>query len=144
MTSRTTTFESRPGFYVDDSSFNRIGGRQIDWTSVLVAHVDANTGKKVLLPGTILIEKTAGGAVFPRADIGAGTQKAIGILETYAIEDEPTAALSGYGIVVGGVVFKNLLADAKHADFAAMLTELEIAGTCTGWTWITYADSRTV
>jgi hypothetical protein len=66
-----------------------------------------------------------------------------GILETNATENSPTDALSGYGVIVGGVVYENLLVDATGTPKvlpAQYKTELAELGP--GFYWGTYQDSR--
>ena len=67
-----------------------------------------------------------------------------GILETDANESSSTEALTGYSLLVGGVLYETLLPDATggppKALPAAYKTELVAAG-CT-FKFIPYADSR--
>lgn len=65
------------------------------------------------------------------------------ILETEANENQSVAALSGYGTLVGGVLFENLLPDATSSPKklpAQYKEELKSAG-CT-FKFHQYADSR--
>jgi hypothetical protein len=136
---RTTSYVSLPGFMADPASVDRNTGVQIDWASVDVARKNS-AGKKVIEAGTILAEK-AGGKVIPRADV-SGAEVATGILETTAVEDERSAALSGYGCLIGGALFKNLLPENAETDFADWIAELNDTGVGTGFAWLTYADNR--
>lgn len=98
------------------------------------------TGKKMLPAGTVVGSLLGAGRVSPRI---VTTNPAIGLLETNAIEDDPDAALSGYGVIVGGVVYEALLPDSTGTPrtlSAAIKTELANAGT--GFSYEPYADSR--
>lgn len=137
---RTYLNVSRPGFVVDPNSMERNGGRQIDWANVSAAYLDATTGKKILPAGTIIGEALGAGLVSPRV---AATNPATGILATQAIQDDQAAAISGYGIYRGGVVYESLLPDAAGAPkvlAAAFKTELAAAG-CT-FKFEQYSDNR--
>jgi hypothetical protein len=138
---RTTTYVSLPGFVADSHSIDRNTGIVIDWASVDAAR-ENSAGDKVIEAGTIMAEKSSGKWI-PRADV-SGAEVAGGILETTAVEGETAAALSGYGCLIGGVIYKNLLADASETDFETWLAELNDTGVGTGFAWATYADSREV
>jgi hypothetical protein len=95
--------------------------------------------EKVIPAGTVMCELT-GGLIVPRA-ARPGSETAIGILWSTATESrfEPSSdALTGYGIIVGGVIYENLLPET----ITSYKTELETNGT--SWVWETYADSREV
>lgn len=139
---RTQTNVGRAGFIADHTSVERLnGGRQIDWAGVGAGYIDAGSGKKVLKAGTVMGELLGAGKLRPRV---VTTNPATCVLETNAIEDEPSAAASGHGVMVGGVVFQNLMPDATGGPPkvlpAAMKTELAAAG-CT-FKYETYEDSR--
>jgi hypothetical protein len=73
----------------------------------------------------------------------AMSRRAVGILETDATQNAPAASLSGYGLLVGGVLYETLLPDATGSPLAlpaAYKTELTAAG-CT-FKYVVYADSR--
>lgn len=66
-----------------------------------------------------------------------------GILETNATENSPTDSLSGYGVIVGGVVYDNLLPDSTGTPKvlpAEYKTELAEVGT--GISYVQYQDTR--
>jgi hypothetical protein len=72
----------------------------------------------------------------------AGTNPAIGILATDANEDSKTDSRSGYGVIVGGVIYENHLPGATGSPrtiAAGEKTELAAAGT--GFSWKQYFDS---
>lgn len=136
---RTMTYVSQPGFIADGASVSRNTGVQIDWANVDVARKNS-AGKKVIAAGTILADGAEGRKI-PRLDV-KGQETAIGILETTAVEGESAAALSGYGCIIGGVIFKNLLPENAEEDFADWIAELNDTGVSTGFAWLTYADDR--
>ena len=134
---RTTSFVTRPPFVADAHSIDRSTGRQIDWTQITATNAD---GKKFLVAGTVVGELAGAGRVGPRV---ATTNPAIGILETDAVQDEGFAALTGYGVIKGGILYENLLPDATGTPktlAAATKTELNAAGN--GFSFEQYGDSR--
>lgn len=138
---RTTTVVSRPGFIADYASIVRLPtGRQIDWANV--TNTDAE-GRKYLPAGTAVGDLLGSGKLRPRV---VTTNPAIGLLETNAYEDDKAAAASGYGVIIGGVVYENLLPDATGGPpatlAAAIKTELQTTGIGTGFAFFTYADNR--
>lgn len=138
---RTTSYVSLPGFVADPNSIDKNTGIVIDWTNVDAAR-ENSAGDKVIEAGTIMAQES-GGKWIPRLDV-SGSEKAGGILETTAVEGEESAALSGYGCIIGGVIFKNLLAETGETDFDTWIAELNDTGVGTGFAWLTYADSREV
>lgn len=97
-----------PGFISDPNSIIRLeGGRQIDWPNVPDSYKNAR-GKKVIQAGTpvgdLLDTDANRKSVSPRV---VTTNPAVGVLESTAVEDDPSAAKSGYGIIVGGVLFED-------------------------------------
>lgn len=99
------------------------------------------TGNKVLRAGTAVGETLSGtGEISPRV---VTTNPAIGFLASDAVENEVTAPRSGYGVVVGGIVYENLLPDAVAGVLpAGIKTELNTAGASKGFLFQTYADNR--
>lgn len=91
---------------------------------------------KVIPAGTVMCE-LSGGKIVPRA-ARPGSEEAIGLLWSTAAENSDTDALSGHGIIVGGVIFENLLPET----ITSYKTELETNGT--SFVWATYSDSREV
>jgi hypothetical protein len=103
----------------------------------------AGTGAKFLPAGTVIGTLLDGtGKASPRI---VTTNPAVGILETNATDDPKSADSStGYGVIVGGVIFENLLPEATGTPkvlATAVKTELVAAGT--GFAFQQYADSRT-
>lgn len=104
---------------------------------------------KTIRAGTVMCELAADGAgarkIVPRA-IRPGAETSIGLLRTDAVYGDKTEALSGYGLVVGGVVYENLLPDATGSPAvlpSAYKTELQTAGVGTGFGFRQYQDSGT-
>lgn len=100
--------------------------------------------RKILRAGTAMGELLGAGKISPRV---VTTNPATCLLATDAREDDPTAALSGYGVIKGGIVYENLLPDATGgppaALAAAVKTELQTAGVGTGFGFVVYADTTT-
>lgn len=100
------------------------------------------SGSKVVPAGTVMAELSSGKLV-PRA-IRPGSETAIGILETNATEDSRTDALSGYGLIVGGVLYENLLPEASGSPAvinSTYKTELQAAGVGTGFAFRQFSDN---
>ena len=101
----------------------------------------AGSGAKKLPAGTAVGDLLSSGKLSPRV---ASTNPAIGFLETDAVEGSETAAKTGFGVIVGGVVYENLLPDAVAGSLAAGIkTELNTAGASKGFLFQTYGDDRT-
>lgn len=139
---RATYQVSRPGFVADPNSVVQDVGRQIDWDNVDAAYADAVTGKKVLPAGTVVGELLSGdGKVSPRV---VTTNPAIGILITDAIQDDPSAAKTGYGVYRGGHFWENLLPDAAGGPPAVLAAAIktELAANGAYWLFTSYSDNR--
>lgn len=138
---------SQPPFVVDWSSLERSTGRQVDWANVGPEFTDPTTGRKRIPAGTPVGELLSGdGRVSPRVAV---TNPAVGIMETACEEGRPGEnarqdAKSGYGMIVGGVLYENLLPAAVGGPPAllpaAVKTELRDAG-CT-FKFDLYQDNR--
>lgn len=139
MPAQTTHYAAPGRFIADPHSITREpGGRQIDWSEVSEDYADATTSYKVLPAGKIMVELPSGKLV-TRAE-RPGAEEAIGILETSASEGDKGAALTGYGLIIGGVIHDNLLPDAADAALTTYKMELDANGT--GFAFRTYADDR--
>lgn len=142
---RTTSTPSKPAFVVDVHNMDRSYGGHIDWTKVPNAAPYARPdGSKTIPAGTIL-SRDGAGKRFPReqADINANpTQTAQEIAWNDIHQNAKEDSHKAYAFIVGGVLWKNLLAKhhVDHASFATFLTELRAAGT--GFRFETYVDSR--
>lgn len=98
-------------------------------------------GRKRVPAGTVMVE-LASGKLVPRS-ARPGAETAVGILETDADQDSKTDSLSGYGLILGGVLYENMLPDATGAPKvlpAAYKTELQTAGVGTGFAFRQYED----
>ncbi len=135
---RTTVNMSRLPFVADPHSVMRNSGRQIDWANVSATNAD---GKKVVYAGTAVGELLGTGKVSPRV---VTTNPAVGIMATTAVQGDLVAALTGYGIIIGGHIYENLLPDATGGPpktlAAATKTELNTNGY--RFSFETYGDSR--
>jgi hypothetical protein len=100
-------------------------------------------GNKVLKSGTVVGELLGSGKVSPRV---ASTNPAVGMLETDAVENDPVASKTGYGMIVGGEVYENLLPDSSGGPprvlLTAIKTELNTAGASKGFLFQQYLDNR--
>lgn len=120
-----------PGFVVDPHTLVRNSGRQVDFAAWAATHTNAQTGKVEIPAGTI-VDEDVDGKLIPSADDAAS-----GILATDAIEGDRSAAKTGYGVLVGGVLYSNLL---PAAPTAGQIANLNAAGT--GFTFEVYEDDR--
>lgn len=96
----------------------------------------SESNDKVIPAGTVMCQLSSG-KVVPRA-ARPGSEEAIGILWSTATENSKTDALSGHGIIIGGVIYETLLPET----ITSYKTELESNGT--SWSWQTYSDNREV
>src|SRR5689334_22145888 len=117
MSTRSNFNNSLASFIADPASIEQIPGRVVNWDAVDDAFIVASTGKKKLPAGTIVGELADGRIC---EDGGSDTTvsptdsaSTLGILLTDANEDALEEALTGYGILVGGVLFDNLLPDSS-------------------------------
>ncbi len=99
------------------------------------------TGPKMLKAGTAVGDAASTtGKLRPRV---ASSNVAIGLLATNAIENDRSAAQTGYGVIIGGAVYEALLPDAAGSPrvlASGIKTELNAAGT--GFAFVLYADDR--
>jgi hypothetical protein len=93
----------------------------------------SESNDKVIEAGTVMCQLSTG-KIVPRAD-RPGSEEAIGLLISTATENSRSESLSGHGIIVGGVIYENLLPET----ITSYKTELESNGTA--YAWQTYADS---
>lgn len=141
---RTSQNLSRPSFIVDYYSLNHDNGHQIDWATVVDDGTYGPSGEREIPAGTIMFEQ-ADGTIVPRAQadiVNNPGHTAAGVLVSNANEDSKTDALTGYGLIKGGILFDNLLPDYGNADFGTFQTELEDDPSTTGYGWRTFADNR--
>ena len=136
-TQQTYAFNSERPFIADPHSVMRTGGAQISWADWADTYKNTE-GNKALPAGTVCaIDATTKALEPPTATTAANATL---LLATPATENSDTDSLSGYGTIVGGVIYSNLLPDTAHADFANMITVLETTGP--GFRFETYGDSR--
>lgn len=99
------------------------------------------SGDRQVPSGTVMC-KLSSGKVVPRA-VRPGSETAYSLQETDAAENDRSAALTGYGQIIGGAVYENLLPEAS-GDPATIdstyKTELQTAGVGTGFAFLQYAD----
>jgi len=152
MATSTTSTNALPSFIADPKSIEQKTGRQIAWDLVDDSYIDADTGKKRLKAGTVVSEFQTGDEAGKVAEYGAvdaaqspdETATPLGILISEANEDAPAEALTGYGILVGGVLYDNLLPDAAGGPPKTIGSTKKNALATAGCTfkWEVYADSR--
>lgn len=96
-------------------------------------------GYKVLPAGTVCGTLLGSGKISPRV---ASTNPATCILLTNAEEDSRVHAITGYGVVRGGVIYENLLPDAT-GDPKVLPTDYktELNANGTGFSFSQYSDS---
>lgn len=100
------------------------------------------TGGKRIKASTAVCE-LSGGKVCPRLN-RPGSETTIGFLETDADELDKSAALTGYGVIVGGVLYENLMQEAAGTPAViptAYKTEVQTAGVGTGFAFRQYQNT---
>lgn len=142
---RTTFNVSSAGFVADPRSVDLVGtGAQVDWAAVNAAFADPVTGKKTLPAGKVMVRQ-ANGKLRPRSQDGAAALGAgetiAGLLATAAVEDDPTAALSGHGVIRGGIVYEHLLPDYGDANWAGTY-RAQVVAAGKGFDLQPYSDDR--
>lgn len=147
MSTRASFNNSLASFIADPASIEQIPGRRVKWAAVSDDFIVESTGKKKLPAGSIvdeledgqIVEHGGSDATVSPEDAGA----TLGILLTDANEDASEEALTGYGILVGGVLYDNLLPDASGDPLSiggTAKTALVNAG-CT-FKYVQHVDSR--
>lgn len=97
------------------------------------------SGSKTLPAGTRVGELLGNGKISPRI---VSTNPAFGILETDAIEDDPKAPLSGYGVLRGGHLYENLLPGATGSPAVIASGEkTELAANSAGFLFSQYQNT---
>jgi hypothetical protein len=128
-----------------------VGAVTLTVTALVTALVSGDTatypgtkglGNKTLPAGIFVGDALSGnGKIGPRV---VTTNPAIGLLATKAVENDPVASRSGYAVIIGGVVYENLLPDAVAGVVpTAIKTEVNTAGASKGFLFQTYGDDRT-
>lgn len=130
---RTTHAVSTPTFIADPASITRSTGRQVDWDGVDDAFL--NEVGKVVLPAGIRVYEQADGTLRDVTGNSGGTL--IGLLATNAIEGDPSAAKTGYGVIRGGIVYPELLPETLDGSARTALAAIG-----TGFAFEQYSDTR--
>ena len=143
MLTRQSLTLGRPNFLkTPGNATDRTGGRQIDWANVSSAYLNAASGRKIIPAGTAMGTLLGSGKMSPRV---VTTNPAVGLLEGDAVENELVDSLSGYGLIVGGVVYENLLPDATGGPPAVLASAVktELQTNCPrGFQFEVYQDTR--
>lgn len=133
---------SAPPFVADRDSLAIDSGHTIDWTNVPAGATYGVAGKRRIPAGTVMGELLSGnGSISPRV---VTTNPATCILATDANEDSQSDARSGYGVIVGGLIYENLLPEATGTPArlaSAVRTELEGADGVTSFGWKQFTDN---
>lgn len=115
-------------------------------TALVDADVAYTTNSEVdgyfLVAGTV-VDLLANGKVVPSA-LGTAGVTAYGILETNAESNAPTDALSGYGCLIGGDIYENLLPEADLTQNPPVITaawKTELAARSGRWQFHQYSDN---
>ena len=117
-----------------------------DVITVAGANLAYANGRKTVLTvptaDTFTVEATGGNAT--ATGTITGNYAAVGFIETDATQNAPAEAATGYGVVVGGVIYESILPDASGGPpktlSAAIKAELVTSG-CT-FKFAPYTDSR--
>lgn len=123
---RTTTYEDAAPFIAQPSSLDWDMGRNIDWAN--------NVAASEIPAGTVMVELT-GGLICPWSE-RPGVETAIGILAVSANEND-RSGYAGHGLIIGGVIFENVLVDFDGGNWATMKGELS-----SNFHWLTFEDDR--
>lgn len=121
------------------------GEESITVAALVTALADGDTalvkgsGLKVIPAGTRMGDAGTNGRIYPRVDT---TNPAKMILATPATEPNGTSNVRGYGVILGGVIYENLLPGAA-GDPKVILTaeKTELAAAGTGFSFKQYRDS---
>jgi hypothetical protein len=101
----------------------------------------SGSGKRTILSGTVM-EIQSDGKMIPTQDASGGTA-AHGLLIATAVEESRVAALSGHGLVIGGVVYDNLLPEAVGSPKVLPSgLKTALAAGSKGFVYRQYQDSR--
>lgn len=95
-------------------------GHEIEDAST-ATYIASGSGDKVIPAGTVMVEIAATGKIVPRA-IRPGSENAAMILWSTANENDRSAALSGYGCLIGGVIYEDLLPETITSWKAELVT----------------------
>lgn len=101
------------------------------------------SGDKRMIPAGTVMARLTSGKLIPRRDV-TGSEEACGLLASDADEKSQFDAKSGYGLVVGGTVYENLMPDADDSGNLAAGYKTELAANTLGFLFFDYEDSRVV
>lgn len=130
-----TTHNSAPNFVADDESISRNSGRQVDWEEVSSDFIP-NGGQYKVIPAGWPMTQQGDGTIVPATEDDVTPGNASMLLFTTAHEGNRKDSLSGYGALVGGVIYADLLpVDIDDYDEG-------LAANGCFFVWETYEDSR--
>lgn len=100
----------------------------------------AGSGKKTI-PGGTIMEIVSGAKMKPAAITGT---TAHGLLAATAVEGNPVSAQSGHGLIIGGVVYENLLPEATGGPPKVLNSTLKtsLETNSKGFVYRQYGDDR--
>lgn len=84
------------------------------------------SGSKIVKAGKV-VAALSSGKVIPRDQVTA-SETSLGILVDTASDGSPIDAATGYGLIIGGIVYEELLPDYSHASWSTWKSELEALG----------------
>lgn len=84
-------------------------------------YLSSGSGRKVIPAGTVMVEIVATGKIVPRA-VRPGSENAAMLLWTTATEGTREDALTGYGCLIAGVIFEDLLPETITTWKAELIT----------------------
>lgn len=126
---------------------------QVDATGTTIEATDTatypGTGQKLIPAGKAMAERSTG-LLIPRVDQTTTSEVATCFLETNAVEDDPSQSLSGFGCIIGGALYENLLPDATAGATTGTISSTyknELVGNTstprsTGFVFLQYEDDR--
>lgn len=133
---RNTHNISRPDFLVEKQNAARDPGRQVDFDA-FGASYENEYGNVELKAGTV-VSLDSNGKIIPRDSSGGDTAE--GLLASSVNEGSDIEALSGYGFILGGHVYEDMLI-LDGGTLSTIKGELENASDY-GWIFSTYSDDR--
>lgn len=115
----------------------------IEDTDTATYTVAGKTGKEIPA-GTVMCVPDGESKIIPYVDVYGATVDEIMLLETSAYEESEAESPTGYGCIIGGVVYETLLPDSGDTNWASIKAELVDAdgGLCAGFVFESYADDR--
>ena len=138
---RTKNYPSGPAFVIDVPNSDVDYGGHIDWDKVPNAAPYARPNGKRTIPAGTLMVRGADGLRYPR-EVAAAGEEASRITWNAIQEDSREDSHKAYAMIIGGLMWSNLLAPhhVANAAFETWLAEFRANGT--GAQFQTYQDSR--